>query len=60
MSSRFEFKEGSTTLMRSLEHGIVKDKETGVLYYIARSKGTGAPLSVTPLLDENGKPIVEK
>jgi hypothetical protein len=37
---------------------ILKDKETGVLYLFVSSGGGGTGL--TPLIDQNGKPLVDK
>jgi len=37
-------------------HQIVKDKETGVLYYLAN---VGNGVGLTPLLGSDGKPIIE-
>jgi len=40
------------------EHSIIKDNETGMLYYMVES-GRGG-LGLTPLLDADGKPIIDK
>ena len=37
-------------------HQIIKDKETGVLYYLAN---IGNGVGLTPLLGSDGKPIIE-
>jgi len=36
----------------------VKDQTTGVLYALV--DGSGGPPTLTPLLDSDGKPIIEK
>lgn len=38
---------------------IHKDIHTGVLYYVVAGK-TAAALTMTPLLDADGKPIIDK
>lgn len=53
---RFEIKEFEGSVFTA-NFTIVVDKETGVNYLFAKS-GYGAGL--TPLLDENGKPIITK
>ncbi len=55
-SSRFEVVEKSSSLM-GVSTKVLKDKITGVHYLFALD-GYGGGL--TPLLDENGKPIIEK
>ena len=41
-------------------HKIMKDRETGVLYYYIESGSINGCKALTPLLDENGSVIVEK
>jgi len=41
------------------EHWILKDNETGVLYYMVNTSGQNAGVGLTPLLGADGKPIVE-
>ena len=51
------FKEVSFDLHEFVTHHVIKDSETGVLYYMANSsRGVG----LTPLLGANGKPIIEE
>lgn len=51
------FVEVSFDMHEFTTHHVMKDKETGVLYYMANSnRGVG----LTPLIDENGKPLVDK
>jgi len=44
------------------EYTIVKDNETGVLYFMTMTQGVngrGGGVGLTPLLDREGKPILE-
>jgi len=41
------------------EHSILKDTETGVLYYMVNTSGTRGGVGLTPLLDADGKVIVD-
>jgi len=58
-NNRFELvSKESWSLTANEEHWVIKDKHTGVLYYyIVGGHGRGG---ITPLLDTNGKPLVEK
>ena len=56
--SRFEIKVDGGSLS-SKKHSIVRDKETGVLYYVIENTVKGG-IGITPILDDNGKPVVEK
>ena len=40
------------------ETSIFKDNETGVLYFMV-TRGGNSGIGLTPLLDPNGKPIVD-
>ena len=40
-------------------HFVLKDKETGVLYYMVQAQNNGG-IGLTPLIDEKGNPIVDK
>lgn len=42
------------------EHIIVKDNETGVLYYMIDASMSAGGIALTPLLDVDGKPVVDK
>ncbi len=55
--SRFEviYSEGSS--LTSVGTVVLIDKETGVHYLFAKSGYSGG---LTPLLDQNGKPIIAK
>ena len=51
------FKEVSFDSNKFETHHVMKDTHTGVLYYMVDSnRGIG----LTPLIDENGKPLVDK
>lgn len=41
----------------AVRYEILKDQETGVLYYFVES--TGGP-TMTPIIDANGKPVIDK
>jgi len=45
---------------RSGRQTIIKDNETGVLYFMVNVIGQGAGVGLTPLLDSDGKIIVDK
>lgn len=50
------FVEVSFDLHEFTTHHVMKDIETGVLYYMANS---GRGIGLTPLLGVDGKPIIE-
>ena len=52
------FEEVSFTDFKYATHYVVKDKETGVLYYMAQANNNGG-IGLTPLLGSDGKPIIE-
>ena len=57
--NRFEvFIESETGWLKHLENGVIRDKSTGVLYFVTQVRGQG--VGVTPLLDQTGKPIIDK
>ena len=53
---RFEIKHFEGSVFTN-QFSIIVDKQTGVNYLFSKS-GYGA--GITPLLDENGKPVVTK
>jgi len=52
------FEEISVTIGAYGRHLVVKDKETGVLYYMIDGIGNSGG-GLTPLLDSNGKVVIE-
>lgn len=54
--NRFEIVEKGGSLLNNI-YQVIVDKQTGVNYLFIK-EGYGAGL--TPLLDENGKPIITK
>ena len=60
---RFEilhYQEFSNRPMPSItiRYEVHRDKETGVLYYVA--SGGGGAGGITPILDPDGKPLIDK
>ncbi len=55
MPKRFELEKEEGTF--GSEIIIITDKETGVQYLSYRNGSSGG---ITPLLDENGRPIIKK
>lgn len=53
--SRFDV--GNTTAIGSMRLQIIVDKETGINYLFCQNGNTGG---LTPLLDEEGKPVVTR
>ena len=53
-----EFKEQPITGFKSVAsfYEILKDQETGVLYYCVQGGG----IAMTPLLGADGKPVIDK
>ena len=41
-------------------HYVLKDKETGVLYYMVTMGRSDGGIGLTPLLDSDGKPLIDK
>ena len=56
-NDRFKEVSASTNAMYG-RHFVLKDTETGVLYYMVQAKNNGG-VGLTPLLDVDGKPIIE-
>jgi len=52
------FEEVNFTKNTFATHYVVKDKMTGVLYYMAQANGNGG-IGLTPLLNPDGTLIVE-
>ena len=56
-NDRFKEVSASTNAMYA-RHMVLKDTQTGVLYYMVQEKGSGG-IGLTPLLGVDGKPVVE-
>ena len=57
---RFTVIHKSWTQSSRGEHTILKDNDTGVLYYLVDTTMSGGGPALTPLLNADGKPIVDK
>lgn len=59
MLDRFELLGNGKGPIKYAEQAVICDKETGVLYYLIRSTTSSSAPCITPLIDENGKPLVK-
>ena len=62
MANRFEIisSENLRIGVNDIKTTILKDKITGVLYLLTSRSYDSEVGGLTPLLDENGKPIIER
>jgi len=59
MASRLEIISHNMKTIGHTDFVIVQDQKTGVLYAYGQSKRTEGGIVFTPLLDVDGKPVVE-
>jgi len=59
MASRLEVVSHNVKKIGSTDFVIVQDQKTGVLYAYGERRNQEAGITLTPLIDRDGKPVVE-